>query len=268
MHMRVHIVTPANRHLYTAQLDQMHRQRRAMFVEKRKWTELDNGSPYEIDEFDHNGAFYLLAVGDVGEVHGSARLVPTWKPHLFGGVLSDYVDNKEAARGPGVWEYSRWLPGSGLDPSLDGACRAALLCATAEFALSHQVEAFVACIETRFLNIFAEVGWPVAFLGEPQRFNRGKAVAIRFAIGPDELQSTRDCFGYSSPSSLELPAWGPDARLDPASFAVLDAILAIEDDRCRRDILEYCVCGPTDDEQESVGGDLDPFLFATTQGNA
>lgn len=266
--MRAHIVTPANKHLYTAQLDQMHRQRRKLFVEQRRWTALDNGSAYEIDEFDHDAAVYLLALGDVGEVLGSARLIPTWRPHLFDNVLTHYLDEPATAKGPGVWEYSRWAPGDGRDRDQDAASRALLLCATAEFAVAHQVEAYVACIETRFLNIFSELNWPVQFLGTVKRYETGKAVAVRFTLGMKELVATRSYLGHATPSAIELPAWLPDRPTDPLSFSVIDEILGIEDEGRRRQALSYCVQVAAAEEVDRSGEKLGALLYATARGNA
>ncbi|TRO86576.1 autoinducer(acylhomoserine lactone) synthesis protein, partial [Glycocaulis profundi] len=47
--MRVHIVTPANRGLYGVQLEQMHRQRREVFIDRLGWSEIDTGEELERD---------------------------------------------------------------------------------------------------------------------------------------------------------------------------------------------------------------------------
>lgn len=266
--MRVHIVTPANRHLYTEQIDEMHRQRRRVFVERLKWTELDGGGAYEIDEVDHDAAVYLLALGDVGEVLGSARLAPTWRPHLFAAALQRYLDDPKAATGPGVWEYSRWLPGEGTDQERDAEVRKLLLCATAEFAVAHQVEAYVACIETRFLNIFAECGWPLEMLGRPQRYPRGKAVAVRFTIGMTELAETRARFDCAGPASIELPAWLPGRPIKPVVFAMLDGLLGVEDEALLQEALEHCNGIFVADAQARRVRDHGDLLLVQPQGRA
>jgi N-acyl-L-homoserine lactone synthetase len=265
--MRVHILTPANRHLYASQIHNMHRQRRRVFVERRKWAALDNGSEYEIDQFDHEAAVYLLALGDLGEVYGSARLLPTWKPHLFASVLTAYLERPEEATGPGVWEYSRWIPGDTGDQEHDAQVRALLLSATAEFALSHHVEAFVACIETRFVNIFAELGWPMSFLGAPQRHESGKAVAVRFTIGFDDLVATRAYFGLAAPSAIEIPAWLLGAPVDPICFAAIDEIFSIEDEERRQEALAECIRLNAEDVMARVGKPIPP-VYLQAEGNA
>jgi hypothetical protein len=143
-----------------------------------------------------------------------------------------------------------------------------LLCATAEFALSHHVDAYVACIETRFLNIFAELGWPMTFLGQPRRHESGKAVAIRFAVGRSELATTRAHFAQAPPSAIEIPAWLSSTPIDPLCFAVIDEIIAIEDEELRNEALAECVRLAARDAISRCGHASSALFQLPARGNA
>lgn len=226
--MLTHIVTPSNRGLYQRQLEEMHRQRRKVFVEHMGWTALDNGSPLEIDEYDHEHASYLLLLGDLGEVLASCRATPTWKPHLFE-TLTGYVDKLELAHGPGIWEISRWIGGPGKDEETDMICRMHIMTALGEFALSHHIDAFVGCLELTQINLMAEVGIPFDLLGEPKGYDEGTAVALRVPAGAERLDYIRKLFGIDRPVTVMAPAWTSDRPVDPKVFAIVERAFEAED---------------------------------------
>ncbi|MGP1276354.1 MAG: acyl-homoserine-lactone synthase [Caulobacterales bacterium] len=226
--MLAHIVTPANRGLYQRQLDQMHRQRRKVFVEQRGWTALDNGSPLEIDDFDHEHTNYILLLGDVGEVLASCRVTPSWKPHL-NQTLSAFISRTELATGPGVWEISRWIAGPGKDKRTDTQCRALMLVALAEFSVSHQIDAYVGCMDLHQVNHMAEIGIHVDWLGEPREYGEGTAVALRVAAGQKKLDLVRKLFRVDAPVTVMPPAWTSDRFVDSKAFSIVQRAFECED---------------------------------------
>ena len=80
--MKVHVVTGANRSLYTKALERMHQIRYRVFVEDLGWSDLKSADGLETDDFDNDDAVYLLACED-GECFGSVRLLPTWRRSLL-----------------------------------------------------------------------------------------------------------------------------------------------------------------------------------------
>lgn len=226
--MLAHIVTPANRGLYQRQLEQMHRHRRRVFVEERGWKALDNGSPLEIDEFDHEHTSYLLLLGDVGEVLASCRVTPSWKPHL-NQTLSDFIAHPEKATGPGIWEISRWIAGPGKDKHTDMKCRALMLAALAELSVSHQIDAYVGCMDLHQVNLMAEIGIHVEWLGEPTDYGEGTAVALRVSAGQPKLDLVRKLFRIDSPVTVMPPAWTFDRSVDPKAFSIVQRAFECED---------------------------------------
>ncbi|TRO85391.1 hypothetical protein FKB34_16435, partial [Glycocaulis profundi] len=161
-----------------------------------------------------------------GEILGSARLLPTWRDHLMKSKLARFVKRSELAAGAGIWELSRWIGGPGLDRQHDARCRTLLLTAISEFAQSHCVEYFVACLETRLVNVLVEMNWPFTFLGEPHQYDEGEAVAVRWRIGSEEYEHTRRLLEVTTPASIMASAW-PSARIPPMAVSVIDALLDI-----------------------------------------
>ena len=56
----VHIVTNLNRGRFKRQIDQMHRDRKRLFVDRLKWDVSVTDGEFEIDEFDTDRAIYLI----------------------------------------------------------------------------------------------------------------------------------------------------------------------------------------------------------------
>lgn len=235
--MRVHIVTPANRGLYEDQIDQMHRQRRHIFVDTLGWKALDDSGPKESDQFDHEHAVYMLLLGDVGEVLASARLLPTWKTHMFETVLADFVETPGRESGPGVWELSRWIAGPGHDHESDAECRGLMVAALAEFSLSFGADAIVACTDPRHLNLFAELGWPLEVIGGPKPYPEGTGVGVRCMIGERDLRRVREIFKLKVPASVIMAPSGPRRPVDPRAWAVIDQMLEVDDPDLLEDMI-------------------------------
>ena len=105
------VVDQTNRAAYIRLLDEMHRHRKAVFVDRLGWN-LPVSGDHEFDAYDGAGALYLLSM-DGERLLSSARLLPTTEPHL----MSEYFPHLcpgGVPRGPSVWEASRFC----VDPEL------------------------------------------------------------------------------------------------------------------------------------------------------
>src|SRR5581483_348121 len=109
--MKVHIVTRANRAHYRNELEQMHRLRHEIFVDELGWSALRSDDGIERDEFDDDHAVYLVAA-ERGEVHGSLRLLPTWKRCMISERFPEWANPGLFRTGAGIWEWTRWAPGT------------------------------------------------------------------------------------------------------------------------------------------------------------
>ena len=61
------VITPENRSQYTDYLDEMHRVRYEVFVERCGWTSLENQHGIDVDQFDKPWVTYYLKLSPEGK---------------------------------------------------------------------------------------------------------------------------------------------------------------------------------------------------------
>lgn len=210
--MKVHVVTPANRALYGSELVQMHRLRHEIFVEELGWSALTSPDGLERDEFDDGAAIYLLAMED-GVVHGSLRLLPTWKRCMISERFAEWAGRASVPAAGDAWEWTRWCPGTARRPRQLIRARGALITAAVEFARSRGIETYYTFCATKFVPQLIELGWNPAPLGLPREFDEGQAIAVRWSVTSDQLDRARAQFRLRGPASFESPAFDPGLGL-------------------------------------------------------
>src|SRR3954468_782419 len=103
----IFIVDATNRMRFASDLLQMHRDRKAVFVDGLGWN-IAVIDQFEIDRYDRDDTTYLLAKHDAtGPVLASARFLPTIKPHLMIDLFRAACGGN-APCGPSIWEVSRF----------------------------------------------------------------------------------------------------------------------------------------------------------------
>lgn len=204
--MKVHIVTKANRAFYVGELDQMHRLRHRVFVDELKWTALASPDGLEVDDFDDEDAAVYLIACEEGRVHGSLRLLPTWRRSMLKERWPHFVTEGECPAGPSIWEWTRWCPGSLTDRRHLIRSRSALIIAALEFARSRGIDTYITFCEVKFVGQLEELGWQPQPLGMALPFDEGTAMGVQWAIGPQLLPETRRLLRVFEPISLEAPA--------------------------------------------------------------
>lgn len=214
--MLVHVVNAANRALYLDELEAMHRHRYRIFVDLMGWRALACDDRLDIDEFDNQGTTYLLAIDEDGVLRGSARLIPTWRPHMLQTLFPEYAD-EPAPMGPQIWEWTRHAPGDPTFPSrVNARVKQALQIGMLEFAASRGVDAFTGILETRMLGHAVELGWRIKPLGAPRDYGEGTAVGVIIRWSNAFLEQSRARAGRYDPVLVEMPggvtAAAPDAR--------------------------------------------------------
>lgn len=225
--MRAHIVTCANRARYADALDQMHRQRHALFIEQLGWSALQSIDGREIDEYDDDNAVYLLTI-DQGAVLGSIRFLPSWRRSLMAEKLPNFVDG-EMPIGPDIWEWTRWAPGVGVSRRAALESRAMLFPAAMEFALSRGIRMFTAVVDPKHIPLMIELGWSPEPCGLIQTTSEGApAIALKWNLSPGDLPRIRAATGVSRTVAIEAPLAldaDPDTH-DLEAFAALATLNA------------------------------------------
>ena len=195
----IQIVTKDNRILFDAALTEMHRQRKALFVDQMGWA-LDVRSGLEIDAFDAGGALYLLDIDDqTGALQQSARLLPSIQPHLLSEVFA-YLCPGGVPRGEGVWEVSRFCPSPDTPK---GKRRRDLLmrmiAAILETGILFGIDKVTFVAGGALAPLAARAGWDARDLGSPRRHGRDRVRAMIAAVTSDGLKCVRLNNGVPKP---------------------------------------------------------------------
>jgi acyl-homoserine lactone synthase len=202
----IHVVTAANRHLYSEALAEMHRLRRIHFVEERGWTGLTVRDGGEYDQYDDEHAIYLLGIETDGKVSCSARMRPA---HL-GSLLADtfphlVADDEPSIARPEVWEITRYFASGSMRGKGGFRRRAEIRLASLEVGLARGVQQLVAIIDIEALPAALNgSGWRVRPLGLPAPYAEGVATAIGIQVSHEALLDMEESQGLSAPLSINL----------------------------------------------------------------
>jgi N-acyl-L-homoserine lactone synthetase len=195
----VHIVSSANRAGFSAQIAEMHRDRKRVFVDGLKWAVPVVDGQYEIDQFDDDGAVYLIELDRrTGKHLASLRLLPSTAPHLLQDVFPNLCDGP-VPTGDDVMELTRFC----VSPDVRKPDAAVLMnrmwVAAVEYALLFGIARYTCISHMQLLSVMLSSGWEALPLGLPQEIDGQMTGAIIFTITPATLRQGRLRFGYRTP---------------------------------------------------------------------
>lgn len=195
----IYIVSTENRRRFHHLLTEMHRQRKAVFIDKLKWR-LEHTAGLEIDTYDSADAIYLIeAETQSAGVQVSARLLPTTRPHLLSEVFSDLCADP-LPRGSNVWEATRFCP---APETPNGAPRHAMLgrivAGIMETALIFGIERVTYVADAGLAPLAKAAGWEVRALGPPRGKGRTKVQAFVAEIDGAGLKRVRVMHAIDGP---------------------------------------------------------------------
>ncbi|MEW7010026.1 acyl-homoserine-lactone synthase [Lentilitoribacter sp. EG35] len=87
-------------------MEQVWRLRHDVFVEEKKWGDLQKPDKREIDQYDNDDVLHMLAF-DGDQVVGYQRMLPTTKPYLLSDVYPQLCEG-DLPRAPEIWEWTRY----------------------------------------------------------------------------------------------------------------------------------------------------------------
>ena len=195
----VFIANAENRCLFGPDLEEMHRQRKVIFVDRAGW-QLPVLADREIDSYDRPDTVYLLAKEQSGRgLQASSRLLRTTTPHLMNDLFAAACRGG-VPRGPGIWEISRFCTAPTIQ---NRAQRLELLwemiCAVMETALVHGIEQVVFVANRALLPLAIGCGWDARVLGATLRDGSDEITAVIAAITPDGLRRVRERHSVPAP---------------------------------------------------------------------
>lgn len=194
----IFVVDAANRRHFAADLAMMHRQRKAVFVDRAGW-QIPVIGDQEVDRYDAlEDTMYLLAKAEPhGPLLASARILTTTGPHLMRDL---YSASYRAAlpSGPNVWEISRYCTA----PGIGGRTKRLhllweIIAGIMETALHHHVDQVIFVANRALLPLALACGWDAKTAGPTMSDGDEEATAVISAVTPDGLRIVRDRHGLS-----------------------------------------------------------------------
>jgi acyl-homoserine lactone synthase len=199
----IYLVDRRNRAAFAQQLDEMHRLRHQIYVDRRGWKALARPDQREIDQFDTEDAVYLLGLDELGHVTSGLRLVPTTGPHLIRDVFPHAATWGRIPSDEHIYEFTRYFIVSGKN-GMRAKRRVAgeLLCAMFEYGLATGLTHYSLLCDTFFLPHMLECKWKVHPLGLPTPYDEGTCIAVLFEISEAALEGTREARGVETSRQL------------------------------------------------------------------
>lgn len=157
--------------------------RKAVFIDLLKWDVPVVDGRFEVDQFDTDDACYLVLTSPEGAHLGSARLLPTLRPHILG-TLYPYLCTDVPPSGEAVFEITRFCLDRSLRSMERRRVRDTLVHALAEHALVHGISHYTAIAEFAWFQQILAFGWSCMPLGVPQRVGSSLLTALRITIDP------------------------------------------------------------------------------------
>lgn len=201
----IHIVTAENRRHFHHALMEMHRQRKAVFIDELKWR-LQDSAGLEIDSYDSADAIYLIeANAPRAPITASARLLPTTEPHLLNEIFPHLCDQAPPV-GEGVWEATRFCP---APDTPQGRVRhdmlGRLIAGIMETALLFGIEQVTYVANAGLAPLARRAGWAVRALGQPRGLGRERLSAFVADIDAAGLRRVRARHEISGPLTRFMP---------------------------------------------------------------
>jgi N-acyl-L-homoserine lactone synthetase len=158
--------------------------RKAVFVDLLKWDVPVIDGRYEIDQFDDPHARYLV-LGDADGHHlGSARLLPTERPHLLGDLYPQLCEDTPPT-GPDIFEITRFCLDRRLRAAERRQVRDTLVTALAHYAIANAIRSYSAIADLAWLQQILGFGWRCRPLGRPVMHAGRMLGALRIDIDAD-----------------------------------------------------------------------------------
>jgi acyl-homoserine lactone synthase len=155
--------------------------RKAVFVDLLKWDVPVLDGAYEVDQFDDEHACYLVLAEPGGRHLGSARLLPTMRPHLLSSLYPELCEHVPPT-GRDIYEITRFCLDRRLNARERRVVRDTLVTALVMHALERGISAYSAIAEMGWFQQILAFGWRCVPLGLPQMVGGKMLAALRIEI--------------------------------------------------------------------------------------
>lgn len=177
----LHILNDAPDCLSDTVLRTMFTARKAVFIDLLGWDVPILEGRYEIDQFDNAHATYLVLADSDGDHLGSARLLPTTRPHILG-TLYPRLCADTPPSGSDIFEITRFCLDRRLRARERRIVRDTLVTALVDHALEQGITTYSAIAEMGWFQQILAFGWRCMPLGLPQIVDGSMLAALRIDI--------------------------------------------------------------------------------------
>ena len=187
-------------------LKSMFEARKQVFVDLLKWDVPVIAGCFELDQFDDEHAIYVIVSEADGDHLGSARLLPTTRPHILGNLYPGLCAGAVPA-GADTFEITRFCLGLRQGASRRRETRNRLVSALVSTAIELGIQRYTGVAEMSWLQQILAFGWDCRPLGPPQAVGRSVLGALEIAITgqtPQLLEANGIWFGEAA-SDAALP---------------------------------------------------------------
>lgn len=184
----------------------MFEDRKSVFVDLLKWDVPVLDGRFELDQFDDHHATYLIIADEDGDHLGSARLLPTTRPHILGSLFADLCAGPPP-EGAHVAEITRFCLSRRRHAVSRRRVRNQLVTALAWHALETGIRTHTGVAEIAWLQQILAFGWDCRPLGVPARFECGTIGALAIEIRPDtpDLLAANGIWDLADAAAVRIP---------------------------------------------------------------
>nr|NUR37386.1 autoinducer synthase [Sphingomonas sp.] len=146
-------------------------------------------------QFDDEQAVYLIVADASGDHLGSARLLPTTRPHILDSLFPNLCAG-EPPRSPDCFEITRFCLSRNQNARERLETRNRLVSGLAQYALENGISAYTGVAELSWLQQILAFGWRCRPLGLPQAIGGRTLGALRIDIDAETpaLLAANDIF--------------------------------------------------------------------------
>lgn len=180
----LHVVQSAAHPASDAVLRSMFAARKSVFVDLLKWDVPVLDGRYEVDQFDDVHATYLILAEPDGTHLGSARLLPTTRPHILDSLYAELCE-ETPPQSPDIFEITRFCLDRRLSARERRQVRDTLVAALVDHALAAGITAYSAIAEIGWFQQILAFGWRCMPLGLPRIIDGRMLAALCIEITPE-----------------------------------------------------------------------------------
>jgi len=215
----LHLVTNDNRVLYRSEMKDLHRARKAVFVDELGWgLRVRDGMEY--DEYDDERTMHIIGFSQDRDVAMGIRIRPADDHSMLGDHFTAFLKPGGRPFNDGkTWEVSR------------GFCRergmrrphlmrkAACMLTPLEVALEHGVDRYIGFTDIKMLGIYTQFGWKLNMLGDAMPYGEGDGVAYEAEVSADVIRNIRQTWGLPDPAHIRIDKLDDAADIHEAAEA-------------------------------------------------